>query len=349
MRITMSFLAILLVTFLATPVFAEVIRIVPGPLDGCKIITPWGDYVAVQHGSTIWVGTEQEYENARVRSILEQDGMREVKLEGTSGPNTHAIVSRNLPSAAVGKVQLYDISSYIIFGAGPDKKLHRPSKPAGSEFVSVSWVQSEKAFVIPRFYDLDAKTSYAPYTNELHKGLHVSEFSMPKPALTHKIALIFTLKKTKPGYVQFDSIAQQHYRNIKASVEESIKLKVPVYDTQVVDLGPLHRMDQTIPAELDGSIPVEHEINYDKMPNKGCPMVPDPMGKKITDRQMDEVYSGMTVDEVLGLFGRPKNCSPSSNGDITYSWRRGGKKGGEQDVVFDAAGKVKYIGSTIED
>jgi hypothetical protein len=349
MRCANIFAAIILFVFLATSASAEVIRIVPGPLDGCKIITPWGDYVAVQHGSTIWVGTEQQYENARVRSILEQDGMREVKLEGISGPNTHAIVSRKLPTAAVGKVQLYDISGSILFGMGPDKKLHRPAKPVGFEFVSVSWVQSEKASITTRIYDLDAKKSYSPYTIELHNGIHLSEFSMPRSALTHKVGLVFTFKKSKPGYIQFDSIAQQHYKNIKDSVEDNLRHKIPIYDNLVTDLGMLHQLDPSIPAELDPSIQIEHEVDYDKMPNKGCPMVPDAKGKKVTDRQMEEIYSGMTVDEIVRHFGRPAHCSSESNGSTIFWWRRGGKKGGEQTITFDSQGKVTFMGNVIED
>ena len=330
--------------FLSAPASAEVIRIVPGPIDGCKIITPWGDYIAVQHGSSIWVGTEAEYERARMSSILGNMGMKEVKLEGVSGPNVHAIVSTKQPSMSVGDVQLYQIDSQILFGIGPSKKLHRPPKTADAEYISVTWLQSKKASITPRLYDLEGEKTYKPYITEVIKGMHNSEFLIPKPALTHKMGLIFAHNKSKPGYLQLASLSQNHYKSIMISVEESQRLKSPVYKTQVADLAALHELDPSIPSELDSSIPVKEEIDYEKLPNKGCPMKPNPKGKKVSDRQLDGIYVGMSVTEVINLFGTPTHCTPQDDGSIWYWWKRSSGKGGESMVNFDTRGIVTSTG-----
>ena len=343
MRTTIIIMA-LATLVLAVPASAEIIRIVPGPLDGCKIMTPWGDYIAVQHGSTIWVGTEAEYERARMSSILGNMGMKEVKLEGVSGPNVHAIVSTKQPSMSVGGVQLYQIDSHILFGIGPSEKLHRPPKPADTEYVSVTWLQSKKASITPRMYDLEGKKTFKPFNTEMINGIHNCEFMIPKSALTHKIGLIFAHNKSKPGYLQLASLSQTHYKSIMDSVEESQRLQTPVYKTQVADLAALHELDPSIPAELDNSIPIKEEIDYDKMPDKGCPMKPNPKGKKVSDRQLEVIYVGMSVAEVLNRFGTPTHCTPQDDGSIWYWWRRSSGKGGDSMVNFDARGIVRSTG-----
>ncbi|KAA0894260.1 hypothetical protein [Oryzomonas rubra] len=334
----------LVLLFLAAPATSEVIRIVPGPLDGCKIMTPWGDYIAVQQGSTIWVGTEAEYERARISSILGNMGMKEVQLEGISGPNVHAIISTNQPSMPVGGVQLYQIESQILFGVGPSKKLHRPPKPADTEYVSVTWLQSKKAAITPRLYDLEEKKSLKPFKTEMIGGLHNSEFMVARAAATHKVGLIFAHNKSTPGYLQLASLSQAHYKSIMDSVQESQRLKTPVYKTQVADLAALHELDSSIPAELDSSIPIKDEIDYDKLPNKGCPMKTNSKGKKVSDRQLDGIYVGMSESEVLNRFGPPTHCTPQDDGSIWYWWKRSSGKGGESMVDFDPRGIVMSTG-----
>ena len=344
MYIAKKVLVVLLTLSLTVPSFAETIHIVPGPLDGCKIITPWGDYIAVQNGSTVWVGTEAEYEHVRIGSILEQNGMREVKLEDVSEPNVHAIVSTKQPYVLVGGVHLYQIDSRILFGIGPDKKLHRPPKPTNTEYVSVTWLQSEKASITPRLYDHEGKKTFNPFDTDVINGIHISEFMIPKPALTHKVGLIFAHKKSKPGYLQFASLSQTHYKSIMDSVEQSQRLNIPVYKTDVTDLPALHELDPSIPAELDSSIPIKEEVDYEKLPYKGCPMPPNPKGKKISDRQLGQIYTGMTVDQVIKRFGNPIHCSHWDNGSSAYSWKRSSGKGGQSSVIFDANGTVAATG-----
>jgi hypothetical protein len=69
----LSMLAIFFSFFVVIPAWGDTIHKVPGTLDDCKIITPWSpwsDYIAVQNGSTVWVGTEDEYMHADTPSQI---------------------------------------------------------------------------------------------------------------------------------------------------------------------------------------------------------------------------------------------------------------------------------------
>lgn len=340
MQIRTKILIVLFVLFLNTSALAETIHVVPGPVDGCKIITPWGDFIAIQNGSSIWVGTVAEYEDARIRSILKKNGEKEVKLEGISGPNNHGVVSTQLPSTSVGAVKLYNIYTTILFGAGPDKKEHRPPKPPKTEYIDIDWVQSQKASITPVIYDLETHETFKPYETVTSKGTHFSEFIIPRDSLGHKAALVFTYKKAKPGYLQLASIAQEHYKVFMFSINDKIKDKIDIYDNDVSVLKSLHQLDASIPSEPDESIPIAKKIDYEKLPNKGCPMEPSPHGKKISDQQLGQILSGVAlhVNDVVARFGNPVRCEPDLKAArITYWWKRSGKKEGESGVIFDTA------------
>lgn len=67
---------------LAASVFAQaqaaMFGFVSGPEpDSTKLVTPWGDFVAVdQHDGEVWVGTPEEYEHARIQGVIHDLGFR---------------------------------------------------------------------------------------------------------------------------------------------------------------------------------------------------------------------------------------------------------------------------------
>lgn len=249
-RVAASLLILVFLLLAAIPSFASVtIHIVPGPLDGCRILTPWGDFVAIQNGSRIWIGTDKEYEHLLVKSISEADGFKEVKLEGDKA-NTYSFVSRDYPSVDVGSLQLHSISINILFGVKSDKKLHRPYKPTNAEYVSVAWVQSEGASTLAQIYDVVDKKTYRACNNTVDHGVHFTEFVVPRKALMHKTGLVFTARKQKPGYLSMGSIVNSHYNSIIVKNKDLSKSRISISDDDLQDLKQLNLLDSSIPTTL---------------------------------------------------------------------------------------------------
>ena len=301
---------------------SDIIHIVPGPLDGCRILTPWGDFVAVQSGSTIWIGTENEYEHARVKSIFNAMGDKEVKLE-CDDANTHSFVSRSYPSVSVGTLQLHSISIAIIFGVGPDKKLHRPYKPPNTEYVSIVWVQSDKNRAFAHIYDVVDKKIYKESDNTVNNRTHFSEFIVPKKALTHKMGIVFTAHKQPPGYLSIDSIADAHYRGLIVKYKKETEME----KDDMQDLEKLHQLNPNIPIYLG------HELKVNNKP-------PAPELRPLTKKQVDSIVIGDTYDSVISRFGVSDNSYLSADNNTTgYEYKLAGKKS-VLIVIFDAQNKV---------
>lgn len=249
---------LLLFSVIAFPAFAgTTIHFSQGAYGETKISTPWGDYVSIQQGSTIWVGTAEEFEHNRVKGIMAADGAREFKVEG----GKPIFVDRGA-SAFVGNTEVTGIGVYILFGMPPDKKLHRPRKPKGTEYVSISWLQSTKTNIKEVILDRETQKTYLPYSCEaLTDGTcygdgpehacknnfpeHVCETIMPRGALNHKVSIAFIGNKQKPGIVPVDSIALSQY----ASYMDGRKNMGAIgpSNEELEDQRSLHSVDDKIP------------------------------------------------------------------------------------------------------
>ncbi|MFC6519722.1 hypothetical protein ACFQAT_07985 [Undibacterium arcticum] len=85
-----------------------------GPDGETQISTPWGDYAAIQQGSTVWVGTAEEFEHNRVKGIMADQGLKEFSISGRSKAGT--FIERDMPTASAGNTQIASISTYVLFG-----------------------------------------------------------------------------------------------------------------------------------------------------------------------------------------------------------------------------------------
>jgi hypothetical protein len=226
-------------------VASELITFSPGPIDGIRIHTARGDFIAVQQGNSVWVGTLEEYEKNSVATKINDMGGREVPQYGNK-PNEHTIVNRRDLRVKLGSSQLNGIYTSIIFGVGADPKLHRPKKKNGEEYVAVNWIQSQKTNVNLTLLDKSIAVNYQPYHCTREPGFVNCEYLIKRESLTTPAALIFTQGTQNPAVIFLESIAKAHYRaTVNALGFGSRKLE-PSAD-QLSDLKELHRLDETIP------------------------------------------------------------------------------------------------------
>ena len=122
------------------------IHFVPGPYGGTKMITPWGDYVAVEFGNSLWIGTEGEWVNLKSKAILEQNGMKEGAVQGQS-KNDHYYFLKDAVSVQVSGVRLQQLTTGVMFGATSMPGMPRPKKPSDAEYVSMFWTPSKSVTV----------------------------------------------------------------------------------------------------------------------------------------------------------------------------------------------------------
>src|SRR5260364_377973 len=200
---------------ISIPVNAETIHIVPGPYGGSKINTPWGDYVAVPFGNTIWVGTVEEW--------------------------------MDIKAVSIGKPILYSITTNIVFGVKPSKKDKRPPKPKGAEYVIIVWVPSE-AVSIKAAIAIGNQT-ISP--NDCSTG-HFSycEFTVRKEQLTAGASIIFYSKRKSPSIINVESLAKQHFSDL--SLKYKHVDGEPISDDDMRELQQLHNLDESIPLTLAG-------------------------------------------------------------------------------------------------
>lgn len=226
----------------------------PGPHGGERVITPWGDYIVLQEGNSVWVGTETEYDHARVVAIAAKHGDREIVTE-----QGRTFVSTGLPSVEVGNTDLASIATDILFDTRPSKKPYRPRKSTDSEYVSMAWVQSKNSDTRLNILDLESRRSYSPYQcgADRESGFHWCETIVPRSAITHKAAVIFVQKGVKPGYLPATSIAQLHYASIVDHVKSLRDSGIPIAsddpdDDTLLSLKHLHQLDASIPEDVHG-------------------------------------------------------------------------------------------------
>jgi len=232
----------------------DVIHVEPGPDFGVKVVTPWGNFVAVPEGNALWVGTEADYAKQRAIGISHDEGFRVIHIHGGSA-NTTTFVSAGLPSATVGRDDLGGIDTEILFGVGVDRSLHRRPIPAADERVSIVWTPSEKRAVQARIYDETLKRSYSPYTCGMTEGFSHCEWAIPRQSLTNPVALVFTARGSLPGIVRGASIAKMHYAALvdKYKPVGGSALQLGADDRS--DLGRLRDLDPSIPGSIPGAAP----------------------------------------------------------------------------------------------
>lgn len=225
-----------------------VIRFSPGPDFSTSISTPWGNFIAVDNGSSIWIGTEAEYVNAKAQGILRSECYRELRVAGEAS-NVHHMVSSKRPSTMIGKIQLADIEAAICFQCKPGGDLKLPVKDAHSKYVEFMWAQSGPQKTDAYFLDSNKK-AYKPvecFTMDI--GGRRCTFVLPDSAAGGPGTIVFLLNSNKPSALNIESVAQLRYADLRDSNAEmrnsGAHLSWSAEDRQ--ELKALHGLDATIP------------------------------------------------------------------------------------------------------
>lgn len=218
------------------------IHFVPGPSGGSKIITPWGNFVAIPSGNSVWIGTVEEYMDRKVDAIARQNGEKKISVDGEQ-----FYVSTKGLSTTVGNNTLYDITTDILFGMPADRKLRRPPKPKNAEYVSIVWIPStERKIVTALLASIDGKTTYQASDCQVEDQFGYCEFIVPRTALTIPMMYVFTMRGAKPSAVQIESIAREHAQGIQRNYQSTLRGIEPSQD-DLDDLRNLHVLDESIP------------------------------------------------------------------------------------------------------
>jgi hypothetical protein len=325
------FLALVAMFFCVSLAQASItIQILPGPLDGNRVHTPWGNYVVIQEGSTVWVGTEDEYEHNRATSLFNKMGAKSFTPEGQFKDGNFFIDSGAL-NTNVGFVKVDGISPGIIFGAKPNKSLHRPIKPADTEYVSLLWMQDKESSISAILLDKNSNKPFYPYTCGLHSYFHVCEFLMPRGSLTKPIQAIFTAKGHPPGVVLIDSLAQQDYNQLLKKLKP---VNLPPEEASSDDqdeLAQLHALDESLPEMIPG---------VSLAPKRPANCIKEEDQRPLTRKQYNSVKIGDTMDDLDCRFGAYSGYMEfRESPEVILTWPYG--KGSKANFVFD--GKTKKI------
>ncbi|MDB5777577.1 MAG: hypothetical protein JWP38_3710 [Herbaspirillum sp.] len=240
----------------ATP--ATIVRFSQGADGETNISTPWGDYTAVQQGDSVWVGTPAEFEHNRVAGIMRDHGSKEFNISGKGKRNN--FIDATLPVTSVGNTAIASISISVLFGEKPNKRLGRAAKPAGTEYVSVLWLQDSATKISAALYDADAAVSYAPYKCIVESDLHVCEFQLPTQALSHKASIGFLARNQKPGLMSVESISMAQYTEYLGKRKSSPGEASSHEDRDA--LRQLHAVDDRVPAR-DPTDPVHYNLKLE--------------------------------------------------------------------------------------
>ncbi|OSI38054.1 hypothetical protein, partial [Bradyrhizobium canariense] len=105
-------LASLLLAASASALAQATIQTAPGPGGNTRIMTPWGDYVAVMQAGTLFVVPEADYAKGLVKDYARKNNQEEVNLVGMG----KTYVSKNSVTIQVGTVKLREVSEFIVIG-----------------------------------------------------------------------------------------------------------------------------------------------------------------------------------------------------------------------------------------
>lgn len=247
MRVKIIPKLLLAATLLCTSATAGVtIRYSPGIDGGTKISTPWGDYLAIEMADGVWVGTEEEYMHAKAVGFARADGYKEVTVN-VDGKEQKTFVAKDLPHTSVGENSIDAISITPIFNVPSDKKLHRPPKPKGFEYVGIVWSQKQRASASVAIVQTEDKKVISPFHCVTEMGFYSCEFIVPHTSMLKPATVVFSSQKKRPGIIALPSIVKERYRELLIELKDSAKLKMPPSDEQKEDLLELHRLDPSIP------------------------------------------------------------------------------------------------------
>lgn len=220
---------------------AQVIRVDPGPGGNPRISTPWGDYLAISQGGALFIVPEAQYTKGLIKSYAEQNGQEEVNLAGAG----RTYISKGDVSVQAGAVKLRQVSATIVIGVPADKKLGRPPKPKGSEYVQVLWLQEQSGKVTATI-SIDGQT-IKPNNCGADMGFYHCEFTVSHSQLTQPASVVFTQQGKVPGLWQVDSLSRAHYAELQRKYAE---LKIPISKDDSADLAAVRRIDPAIPQGL---------------------------------------------------------------------------------------------------
>lgn len=227
---------------------ADVIHFTPGPYGGSKIITPWGDFIAIPSGNSIWIGTVEEYMNNKADAVAAESGFKRARIQGEAKNERNYVLAKAL-TTSVGKTDLYQITTEVLFGVGPSKKEKRPPKSRDSEYVSVVWTPSNSAAVGARIVSADGQKAYAPNDCGKAEGFSYCEFTVPRQDLASPMMYVFTMKRQRPAAVGVESVAKQHYKDMKLKYSTALRGVEPGPEA-LGELQHLHEIDESIPTLL---------------------------------------------------------------------------------------------------
>gem|GEM_PF-5520719 len=289
----------------------------PGPDGTMRVTTSNGVFIVDIEGSQGWVGTEDEYEQRRIAGVLKSHGMHEIKIKGQS-PNVHEIAMDWMPSVTVGTTDIVNIYTEIYFDAKADNKLHRPRKPANSEYVGVVWTQSDGVQTQAKIVDEEIHQSYSPhYCHDIPGNLRTCEFIIPWESLPHQSALLFARANSQPVVVPRLSLTQEHDEIILEKYKPDRAQRQALDDEDAATLRSLHALDSSIATSLPPVPPGVVEI-------KPIPKECRQDQPAISQAEFDAVTIGESLDEVQCHLGVAKHFSPVGvNPD--YYWRMKGK------------------------
>lgn len=324
------FFAMALLILFSTSHAGTTIHVLPGPLDGNRVLTPWGEYVVIQRGSTIWVGTAKEYEAARANSLFEQIGAKAFTPEGDFKEGNF-FIDRGALKTNIGNVQIDGISTSILFGVKADKTLHRNPKRADQEYVNLVWLQSQKASIGATMYASDQKTSYSSYTCGIQEMFHYCEFAVPRAVLGQKVSFLFTVTGKPPSVVILDSLAKAEFDTLEKKLKRNPFGVMPASEDDQFTLAQLHAIDPSLPDAIPG-VPLE--------PPRPVGCVKGGDANKLTKAQYMSVKVGETMEQIDCRFGPHEgHIQFSESPEIIWIWSYG--KGSKANVVFD--GKTKQV------
>ena len=286
------------VTLLSIPAIAGYSwDVQPGPNGSMKVNTSEGTYIVVLDGNHAWVGTEKEYEARRIAGVLKAEGYREMKIDGQN-PNTHEIVSSEMSSASVGQTNLGNIYTEIYFDATADRKMHRPPKPAGSEYVGAAWVQSDKRDVQAKIIDRESNITFSPYycQNVAGMAMRTCEFIVPAESLRHQSALLFAAAKSNPSVIPGSSLAKEQEKILLAKYKPDMGKRFGLDEDDANTLKRLHELDDSIAIALP---PLPAGVTEIKPRSKSC----REEELALTQAQFDAITVGADIDDLQCVIG----------------------------------------------
>lgn len=224
---------------------ADTIRVSPGIDGGSKISTPWGDYLSIQIGDTLWVGTEQEWNDVKAAGVMNKEGAKRFRIEGEQ-KNQRTYVDRDAKTVSVANTRLGSVTTSILFGVKPSKKDKRPPKPSDSEYVQFVWIQSNNSKIGSV---LSVNNSVIRPTDcDVNHGFYYCEFIVGRSLLKNPAKVIFYSEQKSPGIMEVDSLAKQHYLDVVLKYKRMKDISISKDDLD--DLKQLHAIDEDIPEGI---------------------------------------------------------------------------------------------------